>query len=162
MANWTPSDPRNAVITDLHLAPLNERGMVEYAMDIFILKPIDLSGGNHRVLFDFNNRGQMRVGRLNGAPLTHDPTTAKDAGSGFVMNLGYTIVSNGWDFGASGDGSMKITAPVATDAGQTITGPSYEYVVFDNSHDINRQTGVRRRQPRPVPGDAHCAPAPGR
>jgi hypothetical protein len=31
-----PADPRNAIITDLHLAPVNDRGMVEYSMDIFI------------------------------------------------------------------------------------------------------------------------------
>ncbi len=34
-----PSDRRNAVITDIGLAPVNARGMVEYSMDIFILKP---------------------------------------------------------------------------------------------------------------------------
>src|SRR5215475_13043934 len=59
-----PSDPRNAVITDIQLAPVNDHGMVEYSMDIFILKPINLSAGNHRLLFDFNNRGAMRAGRL--------------------------------------------------------------------------------------------------
>ena len=37
-----PDDPRNAVITDIELAPRNARGKVEYSMDIFILKPIDL------------------------------------------------------------------------------------------------------------------------
>jgi hypothetical protein len=128
-----PSDPRNAVITDIELAPVNDRGMVEYSMDIFILKPINLSSGNHRLLFDFNNRGQMRLGRLNDAPVTNDPTPAAEAGTGFIMNLGYTVVSNGWDFGASGFDSMKITVPVATNGGATITGPSYEYIVFDNS-----------------------------
>src|SRR5215210_6912470 len=34
-----PLDPRNAVITDIKLAPTNAYGMVEYATDIFILKP---------------------------------------------------------------------------------------------------------------------------
>jgi hypothetical protein len=128
-----PSDPRNAVITDLELAPVDVRGMVEYSMDIFVLKPINVSNGNHRLFFDFNNRGQMRLDRLNDAALTDDPTTAADAGTGFIMNLGYTVVSNGWDFGASGFDSMKINVPVATNGGATITGPSYEYIVFDNS-----------------------------
>jgi len=131
-----PSDPRNAVITDIQLAPVNARGLVEYSMDIFILKPIDLSSGNHRMLFDFNNRGQMRVCKLNDAPSTNDPTTAKDAGTGFAMELGYTMVSNGWDFGASGFDSMKITVPVATNDGATIIGPSYEYIVFDNNKSL--------------------------
>ena len=128
-----PADRRNAVITDIGLAPVNARGMVEYSMDIFILKPIELSAGNHRLLFDFNNRGSMRVGQLNDAPSTNDPTTAADAGTGFIMDRGYTVVSNGWDISARGAGSMKITVPVATNGGAAITGPSYEYIVFDNN-----------------------------
>jgi hypothetical protein len=134
-----PSDLRNAVITDIELAPVNARGMVEYSMDIFLLKPINLSDSNHRLLFDFNNRGQMRLGQLNDAVSTNDPTMAADAGTGFIMNLGYTVVSNGWDFGASGLNSMKITVPVATNGGATITGPSYEYLVFDNSTTLTSE-----------------------
>ena len=134
-----PSDLRNAVITDIELAPVNARGMVEYSMDIFILKPINLSNGSHRMLFDFNNRGQMRLGQLNDAVSTNDPTMAADAGTGFIMNLGYTVVSNGWDFCASGLSSMKITVPVATNDGATITGPSYEYLVFDNSTTLTSE-----------------------
>ena len=132
-------DPRNAVITDLHLAPVNERGMVEYSTDIFILKPINLRAGKHRLLVDFNNRGQMRASRLNDAPMTNNPTTAEDAGTGFLMNLGYTIIGNGWDCGASGFEAMKITVPVATHDGATITGPSYEYIVFDNSTTVTSE-----------------------
>ncbi len=52
------------------------------------------------MFFDFNNRGEMRLNRFNDTALTNNPTTAADAGTGFLMNLGYTIVSNGWDFGA--------------------------------------------------------------
>ena len=74
------------MITDIELAPVNDRGMVEYSMDIFILKPIDLSAGNHRLLYDFNNRGQMRIGFLNDATPTNDPTTAKDAGTDLSWN----------------------------------------------------------------------------
>ena len=127
-----PSDPRNAVITDIELAPVNERGMVEYSTDIFILKPMNLDQGNRRAILDFNNRGGMRVGLLNGARAINNPTTAADAGSGFVMEMGYAVVGNGWDISASGRGSMTIKVPVATNSGQTITGPSYEYIVFDN------------------------------
>src|SRR5262249_61959334 len=31
-----PSDPRNAIITDIELAPKNASGKVEYSMDIYI------------------------------------------------------------------------------------------------------------------------------
>jgi hypothetical protein len=56
-----PNDPRNALITDIEFAPRNAAGMVEYSTDIFILKPIHLSNGNHRLFIDYNNRRQMRV-----------------------------------------------------------------------------------------------------
>lgn len=134
-----PADPLNAVITDLQLAPVNDQGMVDYSMDIFILKPIILSKGNHRLLFDFNNRGQMRLGALNSAAFTNDPNSVEDAGTGFIMNLGYTLVSNGWDFGASGFNSMKISVPVATNGEEPITGPSYEYIVYDNPTTLTHE-----------------------
>ena len=40
-----PRDPLNAVIQDIDLAPQNSRGMVEYSMDLSIVKPIDTSRG---------------------------------------------------------------------------------------------------------------------
>src|SRR4051812_9277528 len=44
-----PKDPRNAVIVDIQNAPKNARGMVEYNPDIYIVKPIVLANGNHRL-----------------------------------------------------------------------------------------------------------------
>lgn len=128
-----PADPRNAVITDIALAP-RAAGKVTYSMDIFILKPIDSSKGSHRLLLDFNNRGEMRLGRLNDVELSNDPTTAADAGTGFVMNLGYSVVGNGWDFQATPADGLTISLPGATNPdGTSITGRSYEYIVFDNA-----------------------------
>jgi alpha/beta hydrolase family protein len=142
-------NPRNAVITDIEFVPAANRnpatstGKVKYSMDIFILKPINLGSGNHRVLLDFNNRGEMRLARLNefsldNPPLTNDPSTAVDAGTGFVMKQGYTVVGNGWDVGATPGsatgGGMTISVPPAKNPdGTSITGPSYEYIVFDNA-----------------------------
>ena len=133
-----PADPRNAVITDLQLAPRNARGKVEYSMDVFILKPIDLGKGGHKVILDVNNRGEMRIAALNDAPMTNNPSTAAHAGNGFVMNLGYTVVGNGWDFGASRENDgMTIRVPVAKNRdGSSITGPSYEYIVFDDARSV--------------------------
>ncbi len=133
-----PDDPRNAVITDLALAPRNARGRVEYSMDIVILKPMDARRGNQRLILDFNNRGDLRAGALNDAELTNNPRTATDAGNGFLMDQGYAIVGNGWDIGASAEGGgLSISVPVAKNAGGTsITGPSYEYIVFDNPKSL--------------------------
>ena len=133
-----PTDPRNAVITDIELAPRNANGKVEYSMDIFILKPVDLRRGNHKVFLDMNNRGKMRVLRLNDVAPTNNPTTAADAGSGFIMNLGYSVVGNGWDFGArSEDAGLTISLPIAKSPdGSSITGLSYEYINFNNAKSV--------------------------
>jgi len=128
-----PNDPRNKVITDIELAPRNPAGMVTYSMDVFILRPINQSNGNQRLLLDFNNRGQMRLGRLNDGTVTSDPISAADAGNGFVMHQGFAIAGNGWDFGVPGvtgvTPNMKISVPQLTG----LPGPSYEYLVFDNA-----------------------------
>lgn len=124
-----PNDPRNKVITDIGLAARNADGMVEYSMDVFVLRPIDQPKGNQRLLLDFNNRGQMRLGRLNDGTVTSDPVSAADAGNGFVMRHGFAIAGNGWDYGATGTANMKIAVPQLTG----LPGPSYEYLVFDNA-----------------------------
>ncbi len=130
-----PKDPRNAVIVDLALAPRNARGHVEYSMDIYMLKPVDLSKGNHKLFVEVNNRGGKLYGSLNQSSGGNDPTTAADAGQAFLMTQGYTLAWNGWDPSATaGNNSLTITLPVAKNAdGTSITGPSYEYMVFDNA-----------------------------
>jgi hypothetical protein len=133
-----PDDPRNAMITDLKLAPRNARGRVEYSMDIFILKPMALAKGNQRLILDFNNRGEMRIAALNDAPLSNNPTKAAQAGTGHIMNLGYAVAGNGWDFGATNEADgLTISVPVAKNPdGSSITGPSYEYIVFDDARNM--------------------------
>jgi len=130
-----PADPRNAVITDIELAPRNAAGKVEYSMDIYILKPVDLTRGNHKVFFEVNNRGNKLFSDFNRSGGGNNPTTAADAGDAFLMNQGYAIAWSGWDISAAAGGDrLTITVPVATNPDKsTITGPSYEYIVFDNT-----------------------------
>src|SRR3954468_21279210 len=47
-----PHDPKNSGIVDIQLAPQNPRGNVKYDFDFYILKPIDLNKGNHRVMYE--------------------------------------------------------------------------------------------------------------
>jgi hypothetical protein len=128
-----PADQRNALIVDLGLAPRNAAGKVEYSTDIFILRPLDRSMGNHHVLYDVNNRGNMTaLPFLNDGLRTNDPTTAADAGNGFLMRQGYTIVSSGWD--ATVPSGLSITVPVARNPDDSpIVGPALEEFVIDNS-----------------------------
>jgi Alpha/beta hydrolase domain len=141
------NDPRNAVIADIQLAPRNARGMVEYSMDVFFLKPIVLANGNHRLLYYMNNRGGLdsplfpSIGVLsvfNDGSGGNDPTTATHAGNGFLMRQGYTIVSSGWDAGvAPGGNRLTISVPVAKNLdGSPIAGPSLEELVIDNATTV--------------------------
>jgi len=133
-----PHDRRNRVITDIELAPRNARGNVEYSMDIYILKPVNLRDGNGKLFVEVNNRGNKLLGAFNGSGGGNNPTTAADAGDAFLMNQGYSLAWNGWDISAPPatllNNNLNITVPVATyPDGSTITGPSYEYIVFDNA-----------------------------
>lgn len=131
-----PDDPKNKVITDIALAPRNADGMVEYAMDFFILKPSDASKGNKKLFFEVNNRGAKQFGSFNQSAGGNNPSTTADAGTGFLMNQGYTLAWAGWDGEIANDATpdlLKITLPVARNPdGSAITGPSYEYIVIDN------------------------------
>src|SRR3954468_17799947 len=73
-----PNDPKNAVIVDLKLAPRNARGMVEYAFDFYILKPIDLSKGSHKVMYEPPNRGRKTHEALNRGAGGNDPGATTD------------------------------------------------------------------------------------
>src|SRR5262249_14905095 len=131
-----PKDKRNAVIVDIQNAPKNANGMVEYDTDIYILKPINMANSNHRLWFEVNNRGNMPAYALmtEGRVQANNPTKAADAGNGFLMNQGYTIVEAGWDATApTGGGRFTIHVPVAKNAnGSPIVGPSLEEFVVDD------------------------------
>lgn len=132
-----PNDPRHTLITDIALAPRNARGMVEYSTDVYILRPVNRSAGNHRIFFEINNRGNnFSFGQMNNATTGgNDPTTAADAGIGFLMRQGYTIVLSGWDATvAPGGGRQTISVPIAKNLdGSAIVGPALEEFVIDNA-----------------------------
>src|SRR5262245_31257581 len=52
-----PKDPRNALITDINLAPKNAAGKIEYIASFYLVKPIDGSKGSHLMWQDAPNRG---------------------------------------------------------------------------------------------------------
>lgn len=126
-----PADPHNAGIVDLDLAPTNAAGTVEFVADVVILKPIDRGSG--RMLYGVVNRGRKRMlGLLNDAPGANDPSTAADAGNGFLMRQGYTLVWSGWQGDVlPGDGRMRVEVPTVTG----LTGATHDEFIFE--HDDN-------------------------
>src|SRR6185436_6081801 len=52
-----PADPKNALITDIQLAPRNPRGKVEYVGTFSLMKPVDLSKASGVLMYSVVNRG---------------------------------------------------------------------------------------------------------
>jgi hypothetical protein len=132
-----PEEPKNAVIVDLALAPRNARGHVEYSFDFYILKPVDLRRGAHKMMYEPPNRGRKTWSALGRVPAGNDPggsiTDPAVLAKAFLMPRGYTMVWSGWDRSAgtsNANFNSTITLPVARNPdGSSITGPSYEYIV---------------------------------
>lgn len=134
-----PNDRRNAVITDVELAPRNARGNVEYRHNFYILKPVDLAKGNHQVMYEPPNRGGKTYGSMNRSPGGNDPGGITDAAAldnSFLWPRGYTTVWSGWENRlanlATNPTTLTATADLPTafnGDGSSITGPGYEYIV---------------------------------
>src|SRR5262252_6165727 len=96
-----PSNSQNAVITDIQLAPRNQNGNVVYQHNFYILKPLDLSHGNHKMMYEPPNRGGKTYQTLNNTPTgTNDPAALTDPnvlGDSFLWTRGYTTVWSGWE-----------------------------------------------------------------
>lgn len=137
-----PSDRQNSVIVDIDLAPRNARGNVEYSFNFYILKPIDLTQGADKMLYEPPNRGGKTwaaLGRVTvpaggngddpGSAIT-DPTVLANS---FLMPRGYIVSWSGWeDLGDLDNAAFNASAslPIARSRdGSSITGPSYEYIV---------------------------------
>ena len=110
-----PADPRNKGIVNLAKAPRNAHGMVEYETDVFILRPVDPTKGSGKLVYEVNNRGRKFLPHwlMDAAKATNDPKTAEDAGNGFFLRRGYTIVWSGWSAEAPRtNGGMAMTVPL--------------------------------------------------
>ena len=182
-----PLDPKNAVITDIALAPRNANGNVVYQFNFYILRPVDLSKGNHKMMYEPPNRGGKTYQTLNRTPTgTNDPGALTDStvlANSFLWTRGYTTVWSGWEnnlgalSGLTATASLPVAHSVYSDPSTTITGPSYEYIVTGNASFGLTYTAASTAPtngtlthrihlddtPNPVPafGTADCvAPAP--
>jgi Alpha/beta hydrolase domain len=124
-----PAAPQNQVIVDLDKAPRNARGLVEYETDFFMLRPENPSRTNGVLVYDVTNRGRKRLfAMLDDAPgespaEANDPKTAEDAGIGFSLGRGYSLLWSGWDPEApSANNGLTARFPTAMENGRPVTG----------------------------------------
>lgn len=134
-----PDDPHNRIIVDLDRAPRNAQGQVEATTDVEILRPTVAANGNRTLFYEVLNRGsKLGLALFNDIPtVTNDLVKATDAGNGFLMNHGYTVVWSGWQGDiVPGGGRMTFSPPVVPG----VTGLAREDFVFD--HTTNPATGT--------------------
>lgn len=134
-----PNDSKNKVITDIALAPRQSNGKVQYRHNFYILKPLDPSKGNHKMMYEPPNRGRKTYQELNHTPDGgNDPAALTEAAfpgelaNSFLWSRGYTTVWSGWENNLGPLNGLTATAalPIAKNADSTtITGPGYEYIV---------------------------------
>ena len=148
-------DPANALntgITDIGLAPKDSNGYVDVYFNFQIIVPTNLANFSGRLVADWPNRSSATVGSyLNGSATA---TAASNCTGTYFYPQGYAVAQAGWEqdgagdptnglspntpntsFGVAGVNSYLATGtnvpkmPIATNGGNTITGPGYEYIV---------------------------------
>jgi hypothetical protein len=124
-----PDDRRNAVIVDIGTAPRNAAGKVEAMSDVEILRPSDPKRGNGKLLYEAVNRGnKLAPGIFNDAP-SNAMTKAADAGNGYLLRQGYTLIWSGWQGDlASSPATLALSVPTL----KAVTARITEEFVFDN------------------------------
>ena len=89
-----PSDPLNAVIVNIDRAPRNVRGLVEFSAPFVLIKPVDMTRGNGKLLYGLNNRGNAIEIPFQSFPPV--PIGSTDVGDGLLFKLGFSFVDAGW------------------------------------------------------------------
>jgi hypothetical protein len=125
-----PKDTRNAIIQDIALSPRNARGLVEYTTDVEILRPADRQKGNGILFLNVVNRGNKHGIVSYNADVPQRPAdladnnALKNAGDGWMMRQGYTMIWFGWQPDVlPGASRVTMKVPAARNAdGSPITG----------------------------------------
>jgi hypothetical protein len=119
-----PKSPRVANIVDIDKVPVNKQGEIVFSTEVSILQPTDTAKKSGLLFYEVPNRGRnLSFMLLNRSASSDIPQKAGDAGDGFLMLRGDTVVWSGWqsDLPAS---ALNLDLPVLDD----ITGPSREQV----------------------------------
>ena len=113
------ANPHNKRIVDLANAVNLRDGEVEFSADFIAVRPKDERKGNGSLLLEVPNRGNTSILSLVDGG---DRDLAHDAGDGWLLRRGFTVVSLGWQWDGPGADALRFFAPVAADHGKTITG----------------------------------------
>jgi len=88
-------------------------GYIRATTDIWLLAPADPKRGNGSLLFEFVNRGNKRMLQFfNSGAASNKPSSAADAGNGFLMREGFMLLIAAWQGDVlPGDNRVVIDLP---------------------------------------------------
>ena len=113
------ANTHNRNIVDLDKAGNLKDGEVEFSADFIAVRPKDAHKGNGALLLEVPNRGRGRIIALvDGGKWD----ISEDAGDGWLLRNGFTIVSLGWQWDADGPDALRLYAPIAKENGKAING----------------------------------------
>ena len=131
-----PASPRAQAIVDIDKAPVNGAGEVEFSTEVVILRPVATAKRSSTLFYEVPNRGRnLSFMALNRATSVKIPSTLEDAGDGFLLSHGYTLVWSGWQSDLSDD-LLNLTLPKA----EGVTGQSREEFIFDKAEAVSTAT----------------------
>ncbi|MDJ0930075.1 hypothetical protein [Breoghania sp.] len=127
-----PKAPENAVIVGLDKAPKDKNGDVVFSTEVSILRPTDEAKRSPFLFYEVVNRGRnLSFKLLDDASAAGIPSKPEDAGDGFLLKHGDTLVWNGWQPGLPNK-LMNINLPVE----EGVTATSREQAIFDKPGKI--------------------------
>ncbi len=157
-----PDAPANARIVDLRLAPRDARGRVTFTSPFLMLRPLRARAST--LLYDVNNRGGIAIlGQVDGhSPANNDPTTLADAGDGFLMRHGFTLLFSAWTWDvappAAGSRPLVLAPPVARRPdGGAITGTVENEIIVDAPTAVTTYAGMHGLTYPPAAADDPAA-----
>jgi hypothetical protein len=152
-----PGVAANAPIVDLDRARRDADGKVRFTSEFLLLRPV---GRESTLIYDVNNRGNIAIlGQLNGSvPAHNDPSTVADAGDGFLMRHGFTLLFSAWTWDvapqASGDKPLVLSPPIALGPqGKSIVGNVQNEFTVSSPAEVAVYAGMRGLTYEPAVAD---------
>jgi len=143
-----PNAAGNRRIVDLERAPRDSHGRVTFESNFLMLRP--MRNSHSTLLYDVNNRGNIAIlGQVNGRiPDFNDPTSVADAGDGFLMRHGFTLLFSAWTWDvapqAPGTKPLVFAPPIAHYRdGSSITGRVQNEIIVSAPTTITTYAGMR-------------------
>ncbi len=143
-----PNAAANQRIVDLKLAPRDASGRVTFQSPFILLRPV--KARRSTLVYDVNNRGGIAIlGQMDGAsPANNDPTTVADAGDGFLMRHGFSLLFSAWtwDVAPQSPGVKPLVfVPLVAHQpdGTSITGLVENEFIVNAPQDVAVYAGMR-------------------